>query len=176
MDAYRASSLAWLGLSLGAPALAWFSDRIKSRVRPMAAAAFVQLIAIIGILVRADASAGESSVWFFLLGFAAGGSMIPFTIASELVSTAYVGTSASIVNGTQFLVGGLMMAVPGRVLSGVGLVARLHTRVGNLTEPPVGTISDYRWAIALMPIALCIALLLCSVLKETFPGRAEARG
>ena len=56
----------------------------------------------------------ESSILFFIFGFMAGGSMLPFTIGSELVSSSLIGTSAAVVNATQFIFGGIMMPCPGK--------------------------------------------------------------
>ena len=135
----------------------------------MALGCALQLIVIIMIIAGLDAAVTEASIWFFLFGFMAGGSMLPFTIGAELVTPALVGTSAAVVNATQFIVGGIMMAVPGRVLAGTGLIARIHESVNELPGTPSGTVADYQWALMIMPVMLGIGLLLCLLLKETYP-------
>ena len=172
-QAFQVSSLAWAGLAFGAPTFAWLSERAKSRIRPMEFGCALQLVAIIIIMLRPTASSTEASVWFFLFGFMAGGSMLPFTIGAELVPRSLVGTSAAVVNATQFIVGGIMMAVPGRVLGGTGLIARIHENVSKLDAPPSGTIADFQWAIAIMPVVLGIGLFLCLFLKETYPSSSD---
>lgn len=57
------------------------------------------------------------------------------------------------------------MVIPGRVLSGTGLIARVAEIEGTGTA----SVSDYQWAIAIIPITLFIALLLFYFLKETYP-------
>ena len=172
-QAFQVTSLAWAGLAFGAPTFAWLSDRFKSRTKPMQLGCILQFSAIIIILIRPTASSAEASVWFFLFGFMAGGSMLPFTIGAELVPPSLVGTSAAVVNATQFIVGGIMMAVPGRVLGGTGLIARLHESVSHLDTAPTGTVSDFQWAIAIMPVMLAIGIFLCLFLKETYPANSS---
>ncbi|NOR70584.1 MAG: hypothetical protein GQ532_12965, partial [Methylomarinum sp.] len=80
-----------------------------------------------------------------------------------------IGTSAAIVNAVQFIVGGLIMVIPGRVLSGTGLIAR----IGEVEAVATPTVNDYQWAIAILPISLFMALILFFFLKETYPTQAK---
>ena len=168
-QAFQVSSLAWAGLAFGAPTFAWLSDRVKSRIKPMQIGCALQLIAIIIIMLRSTSSGAEVSFWFFVFGFMAGSSMLPFTIGMELVPSSLIGTSAAVVNATQFIIGGLMMAIPGRVLGGTGLIARIHESVSQVDGTPAGSLADYQWAIAIMPVVLGIGLFLCLFLRETYP-------
>ena len=173
-QAFQVSSLAWAGLAFGAPAFAWISDRVKSRIKPMQIGCALQLIAIIIIMLRSTSSGAEISFWFFAFGFMAGSSMLPFTIGSELVPPSLIGTSAAVVNATQFIIGGLMMAIPGRVLGGTGLIARIHQSVVKVDGTPAGSLADYQWAIAIMPVVLGIGLFLCLFLRETYPKSSSS--
>jgi MFS family permease len=169
-DAFAVSSLAWAGLAFGAPAFAWFSDVMKSRVKPMAIGCALQMVTMIVGIAYTQASPLEASILFFIFGFMAGGSMLPFTIGSELVPASLIGTSAALVNATQFIVGGIMMAVPGRVLEGTGLIARFHEKsMDPGLELGMNAVSDHQWALSIMPATLFLALVLCLFLKETYP-------
>ena len=112
---------------------------------------------------------GTASVLFFIWGFMAGGSMLNFPIGAELVKPALIGTSAAVVNAVQFIVGGIIMAIPGRVLSGTGIIARF-AHVEQVGDP---TLSDYQWAMSILPICLLAALLLFFFLRETYPVEAS---
>jgi len=92
--------------------------------------------------------------------------MIPFSIAADLVRPALIGTSAAVVNGTQFVVAGLLMAIPGQVLSGEGLAARL---VLSASGSPATDFENYRLALIVYPFALALAICLFLFLKETYP-------
>ena len=164
-DAFAVSAVMWAGLAFGAPVFAWLSDRLKKRKMPMFAGCLLQFIAIIYIMLNPSMSNTEASISFFIWGFMAGGSMLNFPIGADLVKPALIGTSAAIVNAVQFIVGGLIMVIPGRVLSGSGLIAR----VAEIEGTGIATVSDYQWAISILPIALFIALILFYFLKETYP-------
>ncbi len=167
-DAFAVTSMSWFGLALGAPAFNWLSDALRRRKLPMALGCALQLLTILVILARPSMSPAEASLWFFLWGFMAGGSMLPFAIGMELVPGSLVGTSAALVNATQFIAGGIMMAIPGRVLSGTGLIARVAGIEGSAIE----SIANYRWALVVIPLALASVLLLFPFLKETHPKRS----
>jgi MFS family permease len=149
-EAVRVASLAWGGLALGSPLFAWVSDRLRSRARVLAAGVALELVAVIGLVLRADASPAELSVWCIAFGFAAGSAMLSFTMVAELVPASLVGTSAAVVNATHFVVGGLLMAVPGWLLA----------------EGPA--LDDLRLALAVMPAVLALGLLGAPFLVETY--------
>lgn len=168
-DAYSVSAVMWAGLAFGAPIFAWVSDLVKKRKLPMFIGALLQFFAIIYIMLNPDMSPTQASIAFFIWGFMAGGSMLNFPIGADLVKPALIGTSAAIVNATQFIVGGIIMVIPGRVLSGTGLIAR----IGDVQSSVIPTVNDYQWAIAILPISLFMALILFYFLKETYPTETE---
>lgn len=166
-DAFGVSAMMWFGLALGAPVFAWISDKLKKRRSPMAAGCFLQLLAIVYIISNPSMSVQGASIAFFIWGFMSAGSMLNFPIGAELVRPGLIGTSAAVVNAVQFIVGGIIMAIPGQVLSGSGPIARIaNINPEQLNIAP--TISDYQWAISVIPLALCGALLLFVFLKETY--------
>lgn len=168
-DAYAVSAVMWAGLAFGAPVFAWLSDFLKKRKMPMFMGCLLQFIAIIYIMFNPSMSPTEASIAFFIWGFMAGGSMLNFPIGADLVKPALIGTSAAIVNAVQFVVGGFIMVIPGRVLSGTGLIARVAEIEGSVTP----TVNDYQWAIAILPITLFIALILFYFLRETYPTEVK---
>ncbi len=153
--ANRAVSLAWLGLALGAPACAWLSDRLASRRGPLAASLLVQAAAILLMLWAGFESGAAYGLLMFVLGVAAGGSMLPFTIGAELAGVRRAGTAAALVNGSQFLAAGVLMALPGR-----------------LWEP----LGSGQLALSVLPAMLLLALPLFAGLRETAPPAVAARG
>lgn len=164
-DAFAVSAVMWAGLAVGAPVFAWLSDFLKKRKMPMFMGCLFQFMAIIYIMLNPAMSNTEASIAFFVWGFMAGGSMLNFPIGADLVKPALIGTSAAIVNAVQFIVGGLIMVIPGRVLSGTGLIARVAEIEGSVTP----SVNDYQWAMAIFPMTLFMALILFYFLKETYP-------
>ena len=63
-----------------------------------------------------------------------------------------------------------MRAMPGHVLIGTDLNARLHENAIQLHTTPTNTVADYQQAITIMPVVLGIGLLLCLFLNETYPS------
>ncbi len=93
--------------------------------------------------------------------------MLNFPIGAELVKPSLIGTSAAVVNAVQFVVGGIIMAIPGRVLAGTSLIARFaEIDAERVISAP--TISDYQWSLVIIPLALSVALFLFLFLKETY--------
>jgi MFS family permease len=167
-EAFTTNSLAWLGLAFGSPFFAWLSDAFKSRIKPMAAGCALQMLTILLIIGYLKITSLNFSVLFFIFGFMAGGSMLPFTIGSELVPFSLIGTSAAFVNATQFIFGGIMMVVPGKILNGNGVVARINEKANGVEIPSIiNTLPDFQWALSIMPISLVVALFLCLFLQET---------
>ena len=170
-DAFFTSSMMWAGLAFGAPAWAWLSDRMQRRKRPMFIGCLLQLITITVIIAQPGMSPGEANVYFFLWGWMAGASMLNFPIGAELVRPELTGTSAAVVNAVQFIVGGIIMAIPGRVLQGTGFIARFAEVDAETT---VRTVVDYQWAMLISPLVLALALGLFLFLRETYPRDAGA--
>jgi MFS family permease len=164
-EAFFTSSMMWAGLAFGAPVWGWLSDKMRSRKRPMFVGCLLQFTTIVLVLLQPGMSAGEANVYFLIWGFAAGASMLNFPIGAELVKPSLIGTSAAVVNAVQFIVGGIIMAIPGRVLSGNGLIAR----VAQMDGESAGTVSDYQWAMVINPLILGLALVLFLFLRETYP-------
>ena len=94
----------------------------------------------------------------FIFGFANAAHMLAFSTAADVVRPNQIGTSAAIVNGIMFIVGGIMISRPG-VRIGMGIEAGI--------EPKSLEIAQYAsWPLL---AALVIALALSFFMKETYP-------
>jgi MFS family permease len=144
--AHLAAAFCWLGLAFGAPAFAWLSDVVGSRKKPLLAGMLVQLLLLTVLLWGGMGSGWEFGVLLFLFGLVAGASMLPFTIGCELVGPRRAGTAAALVNGSQFVLGGVMMALPGEL---------------------VGRLGQLDLALGVVPLLVLLALPLFGWLRET---------
>jgi UPF0716 family protein affecting phage T7 exclusion len=63
----------------------------------------------------------------FILGFANANHMLAFSTAADVVKPSQIGTSAAIVNGIMFIVGGIMISRPG-VRIGLGLESGIEAK------------------------------------------------
>ena len=84
--------------------------------------------------------------------------MLAFSTASDVVEPKYIGTSAAVVNGLMFIVGGLMISRPGM-------------RIGLGLESGIAAASPEMVQFAARPLllGLCIALLIALRMRETYP-------
>jgi hypothetical protein len=143
------SALSWLGLAAGAPLVNVISNRWHSRKWPSVIGLILQTITVILFVYGPTNSPGSSAVVMFAFGLFAGTHMLGFTIAGESVKPALIGSSAAIVNGVCFIVGGILEAVPGQMLG---------------TDTP--TLSDFQSVMWIMPVALGIGVVATLMLRE----------
>lgn len=147
----QATALLWLGLAVGAPLFNVVSNKLKRRKMPLAIGILLQLVMVMMIIFAPSPAEPLLLGMMFLLGVTAGTHMLGFTIAGETVSGALVGSASAIVNATCFIIGGIAMSFPARLL-------------------PAGTptLSDFRHALLIMPVILIAAFLLSLAVRETY--------
>lgn len=116
--AHFAVAMSWLGLAVGSPVFSWLGQRIRHDIRAFGWGLSGQGI-LLAILVMVPVSQSAiAALLFFLFGFCTGTSMLPFSIAAGFVDAQHTGTSAALVNGSQFLAGALLVSIPGYLLNG----------------------------------------------------------
>jgi MFS family permease len=160
------ASLLWLGLAAGCFAIPAWSDALQRRKLPIILGTVVQLGAIVLILYAPSMTSLIAMLLCFVFGFGNAVHMLAFSTAGDVVSPGQIGTSAAIVNGTMFIMAGILISRPG-------------VRVGNWLEARDGP-TDYlalaQFAALPLLVALVVALVLAVAMKETYPkdlGRAE---
>jgi uncharacterized membrane protein len=84
--------------------------------------------------------------------------MLAFSTAADVVQPAQIGTSAAIVNGIMFIVGGIMISRPG-------------VRVDRAIELDIekGSMDILQYAALPLIIALAAALVVALAIRETYP-------
>ena len=94
----------------------------------------------------------------FAFGAGNAAHMLAFSTAADVVTPERIGTSAAIVNGIMFIVGGIMISRPG-VRIGLGIDAGF--------EPKSLALAQYAaWPLML---AIVVALGLALVMRDTYP-------
>ena len=146
-----ATALLWLGLAVGAPLFNVVSDKLKNRKVPFGLGILLQLAVMSMIIFTSGTAEPVLLGLMFLLGVGSGTHMLGFTIAGETVPVMLIGSASAIVNATCFIIGGIAMSFPARLL-------------------PAGTptLADFRHALVIMPIALAAAFLLSLVVRDTY--------
>ncbi len=145
-----ASSCLWLGLAFGSAFINQISEKFRSRKHVITVTLFLEIITL-GTLIYAPVSPLFSYVLAFVFGTANAGHMLAFTMAAESVTPDKIGTSASVVNGTMFVVGGVLMSAPGSVLGNSAL-----------------TLAHMQTAISVILGTLIVAFVIAFAQKETF--------
>ena len=97
----------------------------------------IQLIALTLLIYSKPQSPALDMAFCFLFGFGNSAHMLAFSTAADVVQPSQIGTSAAIVNGIMFLVGGIMISRPG-VRIGIGLDSDCHPGQWNLPSSRAG--------------------------------------
>jgi MFS family permease len=151
------SSMLWLGLAAGSAVVPWWSDVIKARKLPIILGGAVQLVCLL-LLVYVNLGTALAIILCFIFGFANAAHMLTFSTAADVVKPSQIGTSAAIVNGIMFIVGGIMISRPG-VRIGMGLEAGIEPKSLELAQ----------YASLPLLVALAVAIALSFYMKETYP-------
>jgi MFS family permease len=154
------ASMLWLGLAVGSVIYPWWSDRARSRKRPIIAGTLIQLVALLILVYAPPLGNAIDLALCFVFGVANGAHMLTFSSAADVVEPNKIGTSAAVVNGIMFIVGGLMMARPG---------VRIDRAVELGMEK--GSLDLAQYAALPLVVALVIAFVLSLAMRESYPGR-----
>jgi hypothetical protein len=154
-----ASSFLWLGLAAGCFVAPWASDVLRRRRLPILVGIVLQVLALACLLYVNPMGAPLDMALCFLFGFGNSAHMRAFSTATDVVEPESIGTSAAIVNGTMFILGGMMINRPG-VRIGLGL---------EIGVPPA-TLDIAQFAARPLMIGLCIAFVIAFFMRETYPA------
>lgn len=156
-SAYFGASLLWLGLAAGSALIPHWSDVLRARRFPMISGALVQLVVAV-IMLNFPLGTAAAYVLCFIFGFANATHMLAFSTAADVVEPNQIGTSAAIVNGIMFILGGLLISRPG-IRIGMGLEQGIQA----------GTLEAAQFAGRPIILALVAGLIFAIVMKETYP-------
>jgi predicted MFS family arabinose efflux permease len=158
------ASLLWLGLAAGCFVVPWASDRMRRRKPTVLSGLVIQILALALLLYLPSPSTALAFFLCFAFGFGASAHMLAFSTAADVVEPKYIGTSAAIVNGLMFIVGGLMISRPG-LRSSLGLEAGI--------DP--GSLQMAQFASRPILLGVCVAFVIALVMRETYPSTTSAR-
>lgn len=156
--ANMASSFLWLGLAAGCFFTPWVSDRLQNRKLPTIVGIVLQLVALSMLLYMPTLGATFDMALCFLFGFGNSAHMLAFSTASDVVEPRLIGTSAAIVNGMMFIVGGIMISRPG---------VRIGLGIDEGVTPASLDLAQYASRPLLLGIAS--ALVVAILMRETYP-------
>ena len=154
------ASVLWLGVAVGCIVISWWSDAVARRKLPATIGIGVELAALVALVYLPQLSPAMAIALWFVFGFGAAAHMLAFSAAGDVVKIELVGTSAALVNGTMFLVSGLLIARPGQ------LAERFAT--GESMEIA-------QRALEPLELGLVLALVFALLIRESHPRRTRPR-
>lgn len=157
------ASMLWLGLAAGCFVAPWASDRLRRRKWPILLGIALQIIALGALLYLPSPSSALAFALCLLFGFGNAAHMLAFSTAADVVEPVHIGTSAAIVNGLMFIVGGLMISRPG-LRSSLALDAGIQS----------GTLEMAQFAGRPLLLGVCAAFVIALLMRETYPHPRNA--
>lgn len=150
-DALIISSLVFAGIGIGTPFLGFISNLVKSRILIIHVTLVLGTMTLMaGIyLPHFDThSLLLIKITSFFIGFLLSGSMLFYTVVSEITTDNIRGVALSVTNTGVFLVNAIMMFIP----------YLLITKMSN-------TFFTYLW---LLPFSILISILIVYFIKESY--------
>ncbi|BDB96344.1 MFS transporter [Candidatus Hydrogenosomobacter endosymbioticus] len=162
-EASKTTSLVLIGSCIGAPAVAYISDRIKKRVICLKASVVASLL-IASSLFFFEHSLMTTYILVTLFGACCSGQILIFAIGTELMPKKLSGTATGIVNMINMAGGALHAPLIGKILD------VMWSGAIDPNGAPVRSISDYRWAMSTVVVCIIIAGVLTFFIPETYGG------
>ena len=141
-----AVSFGWLGLALTAPLLVWWGRKYNREKFLITLGLVLQTLCITLLLLLKHSGPWLPGVLMFLWGAGAAANMLPFVLAARCAGERHTGAAMALVNCGQFIAGGLLVYIPGRLLD-----AGLDIGISG--------------ALAVLPLSLLVTLAACFRLK-----------
>lgn len=154
------TSLMFLGLAIGAPALGFLSDRLGKRYEVMLPGLLTTLVALLIVSYANFLPLYLIGALLFLFGFGTGAFMLGFTVGRELNSAFLAATIIGLINSGDDLFSAITDPLMGKILDIFG-----H---GKMTSSGVAffSLQDFHIAYLILPIYLLLALFFLRQLKK----------
>ena len=165
-EAEGAASMVFLGWAIGAPIVGWLSDALRRRVLPLRVGPVVAALAIMLVLYMPNLSKIAVYSLLFIYGAFCASEVVVFALGREKSPSELSGTAIAVTNMLVMLSGALVLPLVGFLLEWVWN--------GQMYENiPLYSVSDYRKALALLPMGLLLAWVLSWFVTETTLSRAS---
>lgn len=155
------ATMIFLGTIIGSPLVGWFSDFIGRRRLLMIIGAMFSLLVLLAIMFIPVLHFYTLLTLFLLLGFFTSTQIISYPLIAESNPRYLTGTSTSL--ASILIMGG------GAVFQPLfGWLIDLHWDQTFLQGVPYYSASNYRYGMAIMPIAFIVSLIAACCLRETY--------
>lgn len=161
-DAATAVGMVFLGWIISSPLIGALSDFIKRRKLPLLLCSVGALITVM-IVFYFPTMLSQQMLFaiLFMFGVFCGSHPLCFSMSKESNPKYVTGTAIALTN-TLIMAGGMIFQpLVGRLLEFHAIGIRAH-------GVPIYNASDYMFALALLPVAIFIAFVMCFFLEETY--------
>ena len=171
IDASFVTSVLFIGVIFGSPAIGWISDKVEQRKIPMIVGAIVSLAVILAIMYLPNLSLHDLLFLFFALGFAVSSQIIGYPLVAE--------SNPSILTGTAEGLASVLIMSGGFLIPVFPMLLNMNWNHAMKNGIPQYSLYDYHLAFLIMPIAFIIALIAACFVREThclaFEESAQAK-
>ncbi len=161
VQASYATTMFFVGVTLGSPAFGWFSDHIGRRVLPMIVGAVLSLIVMLILMYVPDLSLSTLIFLFFLIGFVTSSQVLSYPAIAELNPIALTSTAVSIASVSIMLSGAIFQPF-------FGWIMQLHWDHTVVDGVPMYSAHDFLNAMMIMPVSFILGLIIAIMIKETY--------
>ncbi len=151
--ASAAVSMIWLGMGIGSPLAGWISERMRSRIVPLAVSAVLGVVVTLAILYKPGLSINTLFTLLFLFGVATFGQALSFLVVGDITPNKVIGTAMGFNNLLIVLSGAIFQPLVGALLD-----AQWNGTM--LNHSPVYTAHDYRVALAVIPVCYLLGTIV----------------
>ena len=116
------SSLLWFGFASGNAVFPPWSSYLRRRRVPLIVGGGLMLACLLALLYAPGIGTPLAAILCFAFGVGSASHMLAFSTVADVMKPGQIGTSAAIVNGITFIVGGIMISRPGARIGLAGLV------------------------------------------------------
>lgn len=157
------SSLIFVGLIFGPLVFGWWSDKIGRRKLPITMGAIGVLFCIL-IIMYLNIPTYLLAMLLFLLGFLSGAQAINYPLVIESNPPEIESTSLGFISILVNLIGASSQLLLGWLIS-------LHWNGALINGVPLYTTENFQFALAMLPIAFLLCIVLSMFMRETFNKR-----
>ena len=165
-ESYAATIVAALliGIAIGSPFFAFFSDLVKSRKIPMLMSSILCFVIYSVIIFMPEITIFSMYILFFFSGFFFGGKTLSFASIVENLSYEYSGIAVGFANTVVMLSGVLFLPLVGYLLDFNHPEKAVH-------DMDSYSLFDFKFALTTIPLSILLAFFLSIKIQETYPHK-----
>lgn len=162
-EASNAVSMLYVGWLIGGPLSGLISDRMGKRKTVLVVSLLLTLILTTGLLFFSKLTVFQCGLFFLIMGLASSAQIVTFVANLEHNPDWASATAIAVTNMIVMLLGGVAQPLVGMVLDIVGEEGAKSF-----------TVSDYRYALAVMPLMCLLGLIASIFMKESYTLREDS--